>query len=152
MRKPPPLARRPRGSLVVRRPVLLQSGSSIPHPRRSHYARTERSHQMIPEQALKAGAYAMFKRSIETLPPEKQALYGSWYEHNEAGANEEFEIAAGIIIQAALPHIETAIRKQIAADIERRKRDLAEGYADMAKAMLEAGMEEAARIAEGTTK
>lgn len=44
--------------------------------------------------------------------------------------------------------IETAIRKQVAADIERRKRDLAEGYADMAKAMLEAGMEEAARIAE----
>ena len=108
---------------------------------------------MIPEQALKAGAYAMFKRSIETLPPEKQALYGSWYEHNEAGANEEFEIAAGIIIQAALPHLEAALRKQIAADIERRKRDLAEGYADMAKAMLEAGMEEAARIAEkGNTK
>ena len=103
---------------------------------------------MIPEQALKAGAYAMFKRSIETLPPEKQALYGSWYEHNEAGANEEFEIAAGIIIQAALPHIETALRKQIAAAIQRRKRDLAEGYSDIALAMLEAGMEEAARIAE----
>src|SRR5690625_3825239 len=120
MRKPPPLARRPRGSLVVRRPVLLQSGSSIPHPRRSHYARTERSHQMIPEQALKAGAYAMFKRSIETLPPEKQALYGSWYEHNEAGANEEFEIAAGIIIQAALPHLEAALRTQIADDIQER--------------------------------
>ena len=99
---------------------------------------------MIPEQALKAGAYAMFKRSIETLPPEKQALYGSWYEHNEAGANEEFEIAAGIIIQAALPHI----RAQIAAAIQRRKRDLAEGYSDIALAMLEAGMEEAARIAE----
>ena len=86
----------------------------------------------------------MFKRSIETLPPEKQALYGSWYEHNEAGANEEFEIAAGIIIQAALPHI----RAQIAAAIQRRKRDLAEGYSDIALAMLEAGMEEAARIAE----
>ena len=74
---------------------------------------------MIPEQALKAGAYAMFKRSIETLPPEKQALYGSWYEHNEAGANEEFEIAAGIIIQAALPHLEAALRKQIAEEEQR---------------------------------
>jgi len=51
-------------------------------------------------------------------------------------------------LTAALPYLEAAIRKQIAADIERRKRDLAEGYADMAKAMLEAGMEEAARIAE----
>jgi len=74
----------------------------------------------IPEQALKAGAHAMFKRSIETLPPEKQALYGSWYEHNEAGANEEFEIAAGIIIQAALPAIEAALRTQIADDIQER--------------------------------
>src|SRR5699024_4858863 len=96
----------------------------IPPRRSRRLARTHRTrsptttkgHPMIPEQALKAGAYAMFKRSIETLPPEKQALYGSWYEHNEAGANEEFEIAAGIIIQAALPHIEAALRKQIAAE------------------------------------
>ena len=72
---------------------------------------------MIPEQALKAGAYAMFKRSIETLPPEKQALYGSWYEHNEAGANEEFEIAAGIIIQAALPHVNARILDLVRADL-----------------------------------
>lgn len=44
---------------------------------------------------------------------------------------------------------EKAIRAQIAADIQRRKRDLADGYADIARAMLETGMEEAARIAEG---
>ena len=51
-------------------------------------------------------------------------------------------------LEAALPHI----RAQIAAAIQRRKRDLAEGYSDIALAMLEVGMEEAARIAEGTTK
>lgn len=38
-------------------------------------------------------------------------------------------------------------RDRIAQAIERRKRDLAEGYADTARAMLEMGMEEAARIA-----
>lgn len=97
---------------------------------------------MIPEQALKAGAYAMFKHSIETLPPEKQALYGSWYEHNEAGANEEFEIAAGIIIQAALPHLEAALRQQIATEIRL-------GINEYSGQLIE----QAARIAEkGNTK
>jgi len=66
----------------------------------------------------------------------------------DAAFGQELPEAPIDLARAALPYLEAAIRKQIAADIERRKRDLAEGYADMAKAMLEAGMEEAARIAE----
>lgn len=62
--------------------------------------------------------------------------------------SDAYDLASNALT-AALPHI----RKQIAAAIQRRKRDLAEGYSDISLAMLEAGMEEAARIAEeGTTK
>ena len=68
-----------------------------------------------------------------------QAFY-SW-EHRER------EHEAHVIAE-----FEKALRTQIAAEIQRRKRDMAGGYADTAKAMLEVGMEEAARIAEGTNQ
>ena len=92
---------------------------------------------MIPETAIQAACHAY-------RHPSRMVTNTSDGRHRDC-----MEAA----LEAALPNLEAAIRKQIAADIERRKRDLAEGYADMAKAMLEAGMEEAARIAEeGTTK
>src|SRR5699024_12402160 len=94
------------------------------------YCRGRKPEMNIPEAAIEAAAEGIYDAAFGQELPE---------------APIDLATAA---LEAALPHLEAALRKQIAADIERRKRDLAEGYADMAKAMLEAGMEEAARIAE----
>lgn len=50
-----------------------------------------------------------------------------------------------------LAGIRAEVVEQIAQAIERRKRDMAEGYAGDARAMLEIGMDTAARIARQAT-
>src|SRR5690625_3927235 len=119
-------------------------------PHRSHQSRTERSHQMnIPEEAVEAAAKALAELEPGEDWPSNIDLGG----HALLGTrDDEFKRAmeqdAKRALTAALPHIEAALRKQIATDI----RAVANGPTDWDDGYYE-GRHDAARIAEeGTTK
>src|SRR5690625_683862 len=159
MRQPPALEYHPRRQQrplpqpVVRirpRPLLTLTPRRTPHLGRRYQPRTERSHQMnIPEEAVEAAAKALAELEPGEDWPSNIDLGG----HALLGTrDDEFKRAmeqdAKRDLTAALPHIEAALRKQIATDI----RAVANGPTDWDDGYYE-GRHDAARIAEeGTTK
>src|SRR5690625_5554059 len=91
-------------------------------PHRSHHSRTERSHQMNnPEEAVEAAAKALAELEPGEDWPSNIDLGG----HALLGTrDDEFKRAmeqdAKRALTAALPHLEAALRAQIADDIQER--------------------------------